>query len=604
MRMSMSLAGLSALIFFGQNLLGEDIEADAVSRIETLVAHAAASGAKKVEIPKGEYQFNCHDNETWHLNFRKLRDIEIDATGSTFIFETYNKRGILFEDCANVSFHGATLVHRQPPFSQGDIQEIASDGKSIDVKIHDAYPQDIDKGYKTPILSIFDGKDGILKKNVHDIKIENVEALGGGILRFTLKPPLSKSIPVGKGDMAAWRCRAGSGISVNNCEANSISDLTIKNHPGVAIIENGGEGGNYYSYTATYAEPPKGAARRTLLAGSADAFISFNARKGPTLENCLFEGQHDDGVNITGIAALVVANDSDGVVVDYRANWRISPFGKPGDALEVFDEKVRSAGEVKLLSVGDAVEAGAGDEFYKAYGSRRYDGPAGASCLRIKVDRPELAKPGCYIANRNRIGNGFIIRNCVIKDKRGHGVFIRAGEGLIENCRFENMHFGGIVIAPEIRSFSEGSYSRKLVIRNNVIRNGCRATQPWNGALTIAGFERSGDKWGFVPLPGGHREILVEGNRFEDNDGPNIIISSVIGLDVRNNVFVNPMRGESLHNGNSGLDCNALIWATEAEKLNFEGNRVERPGSFMKSTLQMTPSASGTTLQVPEIEKR
>ena len=40
--------------------------------------------------------------------------------------------------------------------------------------------------------------------------------------------------------------------------------------------------------------------------------------------------------------------------------------------------------------------------------------------------------------------------------------------------------------------------------------------------------------------PGGHRNILVEGNTFEDIDATNMFLSSVTGMVVRNNRFVNP----------------------------------------------------------------
>ncbi len=580
-----------------------DAEDDEIGKIQSLVKNAAAKGLKKVEIPKGVHLLKCHDDTKWHLSFRKLKGIEIDATGSTFVLEVADKRGILFEDCIDVVFRGATIVHRQPPFSQGELLEISESRTSVDVKIHDGYPRDIDAGYKTPVLSIFDSSTGKLKRNVPDIGIKEVQPLGDGLLRFSLKWPLSKSVDIAKGDSIAWRCREGSEVAVNNCERLSFTGVTMKNHIGAAIVEHGGEGGNFYNYEITYADVPEGASKRPLLAGSADGFISFNARKGPTIDGCRFEGIHDDAVNINGVLALVVSSEEDGAVADYRANWKAAPFGKTGDPLEIFDAQARLIGEAKLLSFEKAPDVKPSEAFYKASGTRKYNGPEGATCIRVKFDRPVAVKPGGFIANRNRIGNGFAIRNCVVKNKRGHGFFIRAGDGVIENCTLENINFGGIVIAPEFRSFSEGSYAKNLVIRNNTLRRVGLATQSWNGAITVAGFEPGDDKWQFVPRPGGHRNILVENNRLESNDGPNMVISSVIGLTVRNNIFVNPMEGGSLHNGAGGLDSNALIWATESEQLLFEGNLVKNPGQNMKSVLKATPSASGAGFDSIQIEK-
>ena len=573
------------------------IAPDAVDELQASIKDAVKKGLHKLEIKKGVYRLTCHNGTKWHLNFVKLKDMEIDASGSTFIFETRDKRGMLFEGCENLVFRGATLLRELPPFSQGDIVEFAQDRSYVDIKIHPGYPADIDDQkyfFKTPVLTIYESSSAKLKKNVPDIYIKGIERLADGLFRFRLREPVDMEIPLEKGDMAAWRsCSPGElcghEVNIRNCANLTFTGVTMKNYRGLAIAESGGEGANRYTYTLAYGEPPKGATRRPLLTGSADGFNSCNMRKGPILENCVIEGTHDDGINIHGVFAMAVESNADSAVIDYRES--MFPFGRLGDRLEFYDENSRLAGEAKLLSVEklpkyDASGVTCGGD------TRTFSNHANAMYFRIKTDRPVTLKPGYMIANADTIGNGFIIRNCITKDHRAHGLFIRAGDGLIENCTIENIHMGGIVVAPELRSWNESSFVRNLTVRNNTIRQAGIATQSWNCAVTVAGYEGE-----FVRLPGGHRNILVEGNRFENNDGPNMMISSVIGMTVKDNAFINPMQANAYHGRSiKAVNYDALVWATEAEGLKFEGNTIENPGSSMKTILSATTTASGSGL--------
>jgi len=595
--MSIGKTVLAMLMLVGSGYLYAN---ESVGDLQEQIDSAYTHGKARIVIAPGVYRLVCPEKETWHLKLRKMKDFTIEASGVTLIFSSRDKRGILFEDCHNVTFRGATLLRETPPFSQGDLMRIASDRKAVDIKIHAGYPTDIDDPrffYKTPVLTTFK-PDRQLKENVPDFYIAEVERLNNDTFRFHLREPVSPEIPLVPGDQLAWRGSspwkaAGHEVDVRYGSGIVFTDVTIKNSFGLAVFEGCGEGGNYYSYKYTYGPKPGGADKEPLLSGAGDGFHSAAMRKGPTLENCLFEGQHDDAVNIHGQFAMVIEAADRSVVADYRGTMATgsgrNPFARPGDMLAFYNNQgqlVQDACVTGIESLSGYNEP-AGKQ---TIDSRVFKDRENANYIRIKLDRPVSAAYGWYVANHNEIGNGFVIRNCVFRNSRGHGCFIRAGNGVIENCLFEHIHMGGIVVAPEMGSWNEASYSRNLIIRNNTFRKVGIATQCWNSGLTIAGFEN--DK--FISLPGGHRDIQVENNCFEDNDGINLLINAAIGVTVKGNRFLRPMRAPAYHGREAGNNHSALIWVYQARDVRFQDNRVIAPGECMKKVLDVVSCVNVT----------
>ncbi len=601
-------AAIAALALASASLCGCNQAATEAAALEELpgdslkkqIDDAYKAGEKRVAIKPGIYRLDCPEKETWHIRLSKMENFEIDATGSTIVFNTRDKRGMGFQHCKNMTLKGATFLRETPPFSQGDIETIAADRKSVDVKVHDGYPADIDDDryfFKTPVLTIFRPSDGKLKDNVPDLYIASFERLGERLFRFKLREPVDARIPLALGDMAAWRGSNPNGlcgheIDLHYCAGVTFTGVTLKSARGIAVCEFSGEGGNRYNYSLEYANPPKGASKAPLLTASADGFHSACVRKGPILENCVLQGCHDDGVNIHGAFGMAIETQGSTLIAN-------SPIGGsfclPGDKLEFYNSDCQPIGKAVVKSFSELKNY---EPKAPARAPNRHFKDSKPFYVKIELDREVSVKPSDFISNSDAVGSGFEIRNCVTKDHRAHGIFIRASNGKIENCTLERIHMGGIVIAPEFLSWNESSYAKDLLVKGNVIRKTAIATQPWNCALTVAAWE---DK--FIALPGGHSKIRVEGNRFENNDGVNVIITTATGVTLKDNVFVNPMQAPSWHGSEFGVDHSALVWATQAKELELEGNRAVNPGPCMKATMTATDSASGTGFQSIEVER-
>jgi hypothetical protein len=314
--------------------------------VQKAIDDAYKRGERSIRLKADVYRIKPGPGKGAHLRFSGMKDFSIDAGGSTFVLENPNSLGVVFDSCRNVSLDGAVITRETPPFTQGDVVGIAPDRSYVDIKIHTGYPSDMDDpGYKPTaagwggVITFFDEK-GKLKKDVLDLafKIKEIKALGDGVFRVLIKSPFDARMPLAIGDMAAWRRSGSSQLVVLGCGGMRFTNLTISNSSLLAVFEGRGDGGNYYNYKVTYAAPPKGASRKPLLSSAADGFNSADTRKGPTLEGCLWEGMHDDAVNIHGSLSMIIERRGrprrQRLAVDRRA--------KPGDRIQFYDKNTPS----------------------------------------------------------------------------------------------------------------------------------------------------------------------------------------------------------------------------------------------------------------------
>jgi hypothetical protein len=178
-------------------------------------------------------------------------------------------------------------------------------------------------------------------------------------------------------------------------------------------------------------------------------------------------------------------------------------------------------------------------------------------------------------------------------------MLLKADDGLVEGNTIDGSTMGGIVVTPEFW-WNEACYSRNLVIRNNTVRNVAYWQRQWAG-IVIAAVDKQP-----VP-PGGHRNILLEGNTIEGVDGTNLFISSADGVVVRKNRFVDPQQHRVVIGAAGwGADPGALIFVTQADNVTFEDNRVIGRGANTTTLIQTTPTAhvTGATTGISSTSSR
>lgn len=540
---------------------------------------AVKAGQQKVVVPAGVYRLTAEEKERFHLKFADLSNLEIDATGATFLLLNPNKGGIEFYRCKNLTLRGATLQHAIPPFTQGTIEAIAADGKSFDLRIAKGYPANFDDpNYFLPNTTgyIFDPATRQWKSGTSDMGIKRMERLGDGFFRLHWHGPNGPDKQaVSVGDLMAFRGKGITDIYIPSCSGMNIDGVSILSGGGFCIHEDGGEGGNRYSYKVSYGPKPEGATETPLIACNADAFHSGGVRKGPTLENCLFEGMPDDGVPIHGYFCLVVEGNGNTLTMT-EGRWQV------GDPLRLFDAAGGYVGEAVVQKIRPLPDykttAKSGNRGFTDLEKKRF--------VEITTDQPLSAKMDFLASNPNAMGRGFVVRNCTIRNHRARGMLLKADDGLVEGNTVEESTIAGIVIAPELW-WNEACYSRNVIVRNNTVRRTGHATVgPWTeqfGAITVTAAAKE------TASPG-HRGIVISNNRIEDCDGTNLVITAAKDVLVKDNVFTRAQRKPTTRGKDHGSPA-ALVWLSACEDVRFENNRVRELGEQSKELVHSAPSA-------------
>jgi hypothetical protein len=81
---------------------------------------------------------------------------------------------------------------------------------------------------------------------------------------------------------------------------------------------------------------------------------------------------------------------------------------------------------------------------------------------------------------------------------------------------------------------------------------------------------------------------------FEDNDGVNLLITSLQNGMIRNNRFVRPMFHPDTLGTEKNVETDSLVWLTECSGVTFSGNSVVQPGPEMRHIVRATKTAQGT----------
>lgn len=555
-----------------------NIQPDDPASLQTGIEAVYKAGQKKVVVPPGIYSLGARG---YALRFSQMHDFEIDATGVTLLRTEQTRGGIEFDRCQNVALVGMTLLNRTPPFTQAIIEAIDPAGKFFDLKICDGYPADLDnpRHFATSDLVgyVFDPKTRQWKSGTSDMGTNHIERLGPGQFRLYWYGGTKRGGDVSIGDEMAFRGIGGTDIHLGACDHMQLRDITIRNGGGFCIHESDGDGDNHYSnITVTYGPRPEGANEDPLIACNADAFHSSTMRRGPTLENCHFQGMPDDGVAIHGSFALAMESDASSLIVLFSGG----NFFRPGDPLRWFDPKGQFMGEATVQEVAPAKD-------YQGHPiGKRPNFRDSHHYFRLTLDHALPAHLDDLVDDPHANGSGYVVRNCTIRNHRARGMLLKADDGLVENNTIDGSTMAGIVLSPEIW-WNEAGFSRNVIIRGNTVRHvGYQNAGPWMtqaGAITVRG---DGDDPKTVPSLSpehlGHRNVVIEANTIENCDGLNLLVSSAADVRIRANHFLNPQQHPSSR-GADHCDPAALIQIGACQDVTIAGNTVYNRGPYGRS---------------------
>ncbi len=465
--------------------------------IQDRINTALAAKAAEVIIPPGSYRVSTG------LRFNGIKNFTVRAAGVSMVC-AHTGGSLSFDRCENVEVAGLTVDYDPLPFTQGTIIAAAADWSSIDVRIHAGYRTDKPNATR---LEIYDQKTRLLKPDVWMLSGEAITAVSPGVWRWAGTGGFKGKVALG--DFAVDAYDGSMSITIGNCVGITLRDFTHHSSYSYGVLESHSSGSRFLNYRLALGPIPSGGDQPRLRTSNYDGMHFIDDRLGPHIENCLIENLGDDAIAIHGV------------------------FGKLTGAVD-------GGRSVNVISVsgGDGnFGADAGDTLFFMNPDYGFNGQAVATASNggnYSLDRDMTVASGGLVYNANRIGSGYVIKGCTIRNKRARGILARGSNGLIENNLIDWTQQAGIALFPEYGQWYQSGWARNVKIRGNtLLRCLSFGTTP---AVTITGGDKS-------PPAGLFRDIEISGNTFDSCTGVNLAVGSVTGLVVSGNVFRNPVLG-------------------------------------------------------------
>jgi hypothetical protein len=486
------------------------------------------AGKRRVVVPPGCYRVKPSQGR--HLFFQDLADVEIIADGVQMIC-TETCRAMVFDRCRNVRVKGLTIDYDPLAYTEARIVALPPDKGTVEFEIIAGYPEDT----LEERIEIYDPVTGELRRTdagwsgdfqptgPHRYRIAKQKGYRyqpqwdteqvGDILVTTNKFPAHAG---------------GHAVESSHCVGLKLEDITLYTSPCFGFVEHACDGSTYFhckiDRRAAADDPVKrGFPRMRSL--TADAFHSSEAVRGPAIIGCTAKFQGDDCVNIHGSYHFVMASAANQLRVAAAGRMTIEP-GDPVEFLPFQGARPPDASARKIEP--DAPLSDTEKAFFQKvdlHPDMKHRLVTGqAACYKVTLDRPVELPRGSAVCSGNRVGNGFVVKDCDFGYNRSRGILIKASRGQVIGNKIAHGWMAAVLVSPEYW-WSEAASSSDVVISGNVI-SGCR-----RAAIEIVAPGGDGH-----PLPAGaHRNISIVGNTIAASAWPNIFVTSTEGLIVKDN---------------------------------------------------------------------
>jgi len=370
--------------------------------------------------------------------------VTLTGPQAELLFTDPHREAFTIRRSKDVVLDGFVLDYAAPSFTQGVITHVDTEASRFRFVPEQGYPDFSDRvlftgsGYGT----LRDPQTGGLKPDSRQtFMIEYAtEPDADGAFLVTVEPSdrgWMSHIEVGDGFVVGHRGDRH-GIRVQDSDDVTLRSVTIHAAPCAAILAHESSGTALHNVTVTRRP---GSTR--WISSNADAVHCQGGRRGPLIAGCRFEGMHDDGVNLYVHALTLVGLADRTLVLEGEGPVR------QGDQLQLVDAPTGVV--LAEIEVSEVV----------------------ASEPRLVIvdrDLPASVEVGAAVYNRSNALPGFRIAGSRFYDFRGIGVRLKASEGVIEDCRFENLSGCGLWVAND-PGWSEGPLgSRNVVIAGNTFR--------------------------------------------------------------------------------------------------------------------------------------
>ena len=513
---------------------GEDGTEPVQNAIREAKELAASGKSVRLVFPAGDYYFgDTFSGALIELN--GISNLEIEGTGATLYFSNRMQGLIQAKGCENISISGFNVTYPNRVFRvQGFIEAVYPETRKVTVSLEDDSPGfDASSSIARDIFILLDPFiDGRLKDySSHFYRMESYEENSDGTFTVQLDSG---------GDFTDWEVggrfvyhfRGGSTLFVDFPESRHMTafNLTTDGWGQMGFTSVKGSNFNILHCNTVMAEGK-------WMMGNADGVHIREHVIGPWIEGTHIQGLGDDGLALYARPMVIVADNHEGnpqaAIIDtlffnLETADEVSFFeprlGKI--LLETTIERVQKRDDGRyLVHFSDELPEGMLTE--KDFTSDEEYSPRGGWDVVANFGQ---VQDRTQIWNRSKSCGEFVIRNSKFTNIRRYGSVFRARRGLVESNTYISTSSHAVNFVNETQ-WPNGLYASEIIIRNNVIRDSGFDGHGTQAAISFR-FERRG---GGIVQSIGARNLLIDGNTFIDCNTPEIELSAVANVVIRNN---------------------------------------------------------------------
>ena len=505
------------------------------------------NGAVTIQFAPGKYiigpEFEAVKNESpdcFKVSDVRNLTVQGDPAGTELVITSPLSDVLRIFNGADIVIKDLVVDYDPLPFTQGNIV-------AVDI-INGTFDMDLDTGFPSLSEFWFSGtdvgkwgfsydKDGQFRLGAKSaVFTRSWEHVENRIWRMSLQNK-NDAANLRMGDRFMHMARTGGKAVFFFCHCKNVS---VQN---VVVYSNNSSAIQFYEcdgdlhVNGLVVRPRPGTGR--LLSTNADAVHCQANRKGPKVENCLFEWLADDPMNFYAAPSIVTK-----VIAANMVEVDTPRVLRAGDMIQIIapEKGILRAAKVEVTKIEGRVITIA----------REVEGLHAGSNRHVDSDT---------IYNLSACSAGYIIRNNILGGLRGRGIVIRGGNGIIENNLIKDTSGQGLVIANE-PMWPEGPMPYNVTIRNNVLWNVGRDEMYNKGssAILIAGHREH--NW--QPAQDrGVQKILVEDNLIINPPNTAFLIMSAQDVVLRNNMV-------HIVDGHDGLDSYMGVVLQNCEDVEIE----------------------------------
>ena len=523
----------------------------------------------KLEFEKGTYTFKPGFEKAL-IRLENARDVIIEGNGSTFVNLEPSSPFWKISNSTNVVISGVKYQYDPYPASYVKVLSVDGAAGTMEAEVLQGfddtlYPREVNQMFcyavnpenprrlhpDRPGHTFLDPKK-TTKTGDHRYRFfVRSEAEKGSLAQLQVNDRLIipyRRWPAG----LVFRCSDFSFYNVENLGAE-----------GAVFMGGGNTDMKFIGYLSQSTHPP--------LPGN--AWVTGNDRRGPWIENCVFETLSDDGPNITGNIYLI-HKTVDECTLDLFTGpaWQDAAW-RAGDHLLFWNPQTGEV--VGETQVAEVVSEKLSDAFLM-------------SCPRKTVRTTSAVKglkPGNDLRSNTHVYNlscqntGFVARNNRIVDGRRFGFNVKAINSVIEKNYFEGLASCAVYIENEPTGW-EGIVGRNMVIQDNVMvacGDSVDSARRRRASGVHVNLWRIPSSDGMETGWKGHENILIRRNTMVDWESVGIGVDNACNVRIEENRFENKTRTGFLIDGNCAISVGANTRDVDVENNHFsDGRRFQK----------------------------